>query len=200
MDDASAVAEHLENVFRNIHETRMSDVPILNEALKVEAVGVQQWQEHWLAILITPWFLNLMLLPGSDDQRNAWGALKLGENIGHVFPAGRFDFIVGEEQELGRFQMCSLFSPVLEFSDHETAVATAHASLGALLEADAAAQGAPEPDSHLLNIAKGQFPTDEEIASVKLRDEAMKEPRTPQNVSRRDLFTGGSGKEEPVGP
>ena len=36
---------------------------------------------------------------------------------------------------LGDYQACSLFSPVFEFADHDTAVSTAQASLRALFDA-----------------------------------------------------------------
>jgi [NiFe] hydrogenase assembly HybE family chaperone len=66
------------------------------------------------------------------------------------FPAGRFDFLVGEEAGLGRYQMCSLFSPVLEFEDQEAARIAGRAALAALFDAsldDDAAKDAKPPAS-----------------------------------------------------
>ena len=44
----------------------MAGVPMLNPALRVQAVGFRHWQSHWLGVLVTPWFMNLMLLPRID--------------------------------------------------------------------------------------------------------------------------------------
>lgn len=133
---ARSVAARLEAVFTKVHQERMDGVPILNERLRVEAVGAHIWNKDWLAVLVTPWFINLMLMPTSDDAQAQWRPLSLGSTVPHSFPAGRFDFIVGEEAELGRYQMCSLFSPVLEFEDQEAAVLTARAALEALFNAE----------------------------------------------------------------
>jgi [NiFe] hydrogenase assembly HybE family chaperone len=52
--------------YQAIYEERMRDLPIVNPKLAVEAVGFDQWEEKDLGILITPWFMNLVLLPDSD--------------------------------------------------------------------------------------------------------------------------------------
>ncbi len=44
--DATALAARLEGVFRAIASKRMHDVPILNPALEVEAVGMRPWRGH----------------------------------------------------------------------------------------------------------------------------------------------------------
>lgn len=68
MDHSQAVAARLEFVFQRIERTAMGGIPILNPALCVSAVGVRQWQGEWLAVLVTPWFMNLVLLPSGDGQ------------------------------------------------------------------------------------------------------------------------------------
>lgn len=121
----------LEQTFRHILETRMQGMPIIHERLVVQAVDFRWWDGHCLGVLITPWFLNLMLLPAEGDD---WCGLRVGEKVDHVFPSGRYEFIIGEEEALGRYQMCSLFSPVFEFADQEAAVATARAALAAIMD------------------------------------------------------------------
>lgn len=146
------IAERLVGVFAKIRRERMDGVPILNPRLEVEVVGVREWNGHWLVLLVTPWFINLMLLPATDEQAAAWCSLALGASVPHGFPAGRFDFLVGEEADLGRYQMCSLFSPVLEFQDQAAARIAGRAALEALFDASldgedtkAASEGEAEP-------------------------------------------------------
>ncbi len=128
MDPAAALARRLEAVFRRIERERMADVPILNPALKVEVVGMRPWAGDWLCVLVTPWSMNLMLLPG-DSGEGGWRAQAVGSSTRLAFPAGGFDFIVGAEPGIGCFAMCSLFSPMDGFGDAETAAATAAAAL-----------------------------------------------------------------------
>ncbi|KAB2920498.1 MAG: [NiFe]-hydrogenase assembly chaperone HybE [Hyphomicrobiaceae bacterium] len=133
--NAEDVAIRLEAAFAKVLAERMHDVPIVNKALHVEAAGVRAVEQGWLCALVTPWSINLMLLPRSPDDVAAWRALGAGATATHGFPAGRFGFITGEEAGLGAYQMCSLFSPVLEFDSHTAAVLTARAALEALFDA-----------------------------------------------------------------
>ncbi len=153
MDDAAAVTARLETTFAEIYRTRMHDVPIVNGRLTVKAVGFRTHGADWIGILITPWFMNIVLLPG--DGREISG--QVGDTKSHILPAGRFDFMVSEEAGLGRFLMCSLFSPVLEFSDQKAAEITANAALGAVLQQDET-PSAPAPDSMMYSLARGQGP------------------------------------------
>lgn len=123
----------LERVFRRIEAGHMAGVPILNHHLEVEAVGFREWQGHWLGILITPWFMNLMLLPGRQSD---WTALPAGKSRLWGLPVGEYEFIAGFEPSLGEYHACSLFSPMFEFVDQEAARLTARAALAAILKAD----------------------------------------------------------------
>src|SRR4030095_5301434 len=88
-ENPSAVVEA---AFRAVYVERMQDLSFVNPVLSVEAVDVLPWNGHWLGVLITPWFMNLILLPESAE---AWPALHLGEKCEQVFPAGIFEFIAG---------------------------------------------------------------------------------------------------------
>ncbi len=103
--------------FRLAHE-RMQGLAFVNPALDVEAVAFAPWQGHWLGVLVTPWFMNLILAP---RDATAWTSLKPGEKRSYLFPAGAFDFIGAHDDVAGEYQMCSLFSPLLHFDDQETA-------------------------------------------------------------------------------
>lgn len=120
----------VEAAFFRIQQTSMADVPILNPALSVEAIDFQRWQGHWLGMVVTPWCMSLLLLPGSAAN---W--VSAGENKRRFvkFPAGDFAFLGGNEVELGEYQSCSLFSPMDKFATQLEATMTARASMIGLL-------------------------------------------------------------------
>ena len=120
----------LEAAFRRIETGSMAGVPMLNNALRVEAVGFARWQSHWLGTLVTPWFMNLVLVPGEADT---WQSVGPGQRLFRKFPSGDFAFLGSEEPEVGEFQCCSLFSPMGQFSDQDGAREVAQAALAALM-------------------------------------------------------------------
>jgi len=124
-------AHALEAAFRRIERSQMQGVPMLNAALSVEAIGFRPWGDHWLGILITPWFMNLWLMPRIAAK---WNPIGERDSRHYVFPAGVYEFIGGRDPALGDYQACSLFSPMFEFSDQAEARDTAVAALGALFE------------------------------------------------------------------
>jgi len=125
----------LEIAFSRIHATRMADLPFLNPALRVEAVGFRDWSGLRLGALVTPWSINLMLLPG---PATALPPVRTGEEKLYAFPAGVYGFHGHDDPLTGPYQQCSLFSPVEEFSTHDDAVAAARAALEGLV--------APQPE------------------------------------------------------
>jgi len=140
LDDPSA---QLCAAFQTIEQKRMQGLPFLNPALRVEAIGFRPWTDFWLGVMLTPWTMNLFLTP-RDQAR--WPTVNLGEKMHYDFPAGAYDFIVAHDEEVGDYMMCSLFSPVQQFGDHETARLTAQYVLEALFTSDApATTGATPP-------------------------------------------------------
>jgi [NiFe] hydrogenase assembly HybE family chaperone len=120
---------------------RMAGLGVVNPALEVDAVGFAPWEEHWLGVMVTPWSMNLMLLPRNP---RSWQPLAVGAKRRYAFPAGEFEFVGGSDPELGAYQVCSLFSPVHEFADHATARLVATLARAALLDsANAPAAEAP---------------------------------------------------------
>ena len=129
--DMPSPARALEATFRRVLRMQMQDMPMVNPALTVEAVGFRPWADHWLGVLITPWFMNLWLMPRVLAK---WQPIGERESRHYVFPAGVFEFIGGRDAELGDYQACSLFSPMFEFSDPASAHDTAVAALDALFD------------------------------------------------------------------
>jgi len=124
-------SRELERAFERICTERMADIPLLNRALRVEALGFRPWQGQCLGVLITPRFMNLVLLPAQaiEGPPRPTGGIRT-----HRFPAGDFEFICSHEPGLGDYQSCSLFSPMCGFKDQEAAVETASAALEALFQ------------------------------------------------------------------
>lgn len=134
-------AEAVEQAFFRIQQEQMADVPILNPALSVAAIDFQRWQGHWLGIVVTPWCMSLLLVPGSNEN---W--ISTGQNKRRFvrFPAGDFAFLGSAEAELGEYQSCPLFSPMGQFASQSEATMTARASLIALLTVPQQAKTAGE--------------------------------------------------------
>lgn len=116
---------HYEKIYRD----RMRDLPIVNPKLSVEAVGFDQWEDKDLGILITPWFMNLVLLPDSDRLAD----VPQGEQIECRFPSGPCELTVYQDEELGSYLAAVLFRTVADFPDQETARAVAEEALAQIV-------------------------------------------------------------------
>jgi len=112
-DDA---VTRLANAYRRVALT-VKGLPIYNPTLAVEAVGFREHEGRHVGVMVTPWFMNLAVLPSAEDLE-VWvngGTVRLG------FPSGTYDFVVNELPEAGLVGNCSLFSTMSEFTDHEAA-------------------------------------------------------------------------------
>ena len=126
-DDPS---DALAALYAGVHRSRMQGLPIVNPALAVEAVGFAPWEGRWLGVMVTPWFINVVLAPLAPQ---AWTPLAPGEKRVETLPAGGFEFIGAFDENVGEFAISSLFSPVLEFEDQATARFVAATAREALL-------------------------------------------------------------------
>ena len=115
--------------YEMIFEERMRGLPIVNERLAVEAVGFEQWEDQDLGILITPWFMNLVLLP--DSARLA--DMAKGDRVDCKFPSGSCELTVYHDEQLGSYLAAVLFRTVADFPDQEIARAIAEEALAQIL-------------------------------------------------------------------
>lgn len=143
-------ASAVEQAFFRIAREQMADVPMLNPALSVEAVDFQRWQGHWLGVVVTPWCMSVLLVPGGEGN---WQSTGDNQRRFVKFPAGSFAFLGSTAGELGEYQSCSLISPMGQFATQDEAVMTARASMIALLSEPAAAKEAntTQPDTPSLS-------------------------------------------------
>lgn len=135
MDPLPTRVQQLEAVFREIAATRMAGLPLLHPGLKVQAVEFAPCGDGTaLGVLVTPWFMNLVRLPlqGTADVTPA-----PGEAEDQAVGGWTFRFHGQQEPGLGPFAAASLASPMGEFADQASAVATARALLERLRPAPA---------------------------------------------------------------
>lgn len=103
--------------YRAVYRDRFGDLPIINSRLDVEAIGFRRLDEHALGALITPWFINLVLLPGTDR----WQDRVQGSIAAIVLPGGTLDFTVSHDDKLGTILSAALFGTVADFPSQDMA-------------------------------------------------------------------------------
>lgn len=109
---------------------RMQGLPIVNSRLVVEVLPFQKQvvkdlteAKHpkelnvWLGITITPWSVQAVIVAGDSSSLFEHTA---GTKRDIELTGGVFTFIVTDDTLLGKCAMCSLKSPVFEFSDQAT--------------------------------------------------------------------------------
>jgi [NiFe] hydrogenase assembly HybE family chaperone len=112
-----------------------------------------------------------------------------------AFPAGQFEFIHGREDAIGSYWMCSLFSPVFEFADQETAEAAAAAALDALFEEGGEAEMS---EGAMAQMWRGETPECAETEEADPDGADVPDARPARSeVSRRAFLTGGRREERP---
>lgn len=133
-DDA---VQDLANAYRRA-ALKVKGMPIYNPTLAVEAVGFRLHEGRQVGVIVTPWFMNLTVLPCAEDQQTwvSGGSVRLG------FPSGTYDFVVNRLEDVGLVGACSLFSTMFEFTDHEAAQLAARTIADAVFEPE---QAAPAP-------------------------------------------------------
>ncbi|EPK5022123.1 TPA: [NiFe]-hydrogenase assembly chaperone HybE [Pseudomonas aeruginosa] len=141
MTDPTPRAEALARRFSEIAATRMRGLPLLNPALGVEAVGFAAQSlgteagSGLLGVLVTPWCMNLIWLPDPGQPRP-----REGESREYRIGDQQLGFIAAHDEVFGAYQSCSLFSPMFEFADPQSARDTALQVL-ALLRRGTPAEG-----------------------------------------------------------
>ena len=131
---AEPLVDALVKRFARIGDERMRDLPLYNAALKVEAIGFRGFGEDWLGVLITPWFMNVMLLPKESE---AMDMARMGKSVRIDLPAGPANFLHSGDEEYGAFKSLSLYSPMFDFANQDTARAAARGALLKLMRSPA---------------------------------------------------------------
>jgi [NiFe] hydrogenase assembly HybE family chaperone len=170
MTDLETLTRQIESVFKRIEQEQMQGIPLLNPALQVQTIGFQHYQERPIGILITPWMMNLLLLPNEKDD---WSDLKLGDKQHHRLPANEYRFMVNEIEGIGVCQTHSLYSPMHEFMNQEHAVAAAESFMQTLMVEVEEPETDPHDEELLGRILRG-----EETPEVELDGFALAETKS----------------------
>lgn len=105
--------------FERVLAERMQGLPFLNPALSVLAFDFRREDGDWLGGLVTPWSVQLMLLPGGGCL---WCDTPAGERSGVALPVGTLPFIADEgDTRLPAFQYFPLLNTVTALADDEAA-------------------------------------------------------------------------------
>lgn len=165
-----AITGRLVADFREIWHSKMRDVPVVNKLLSVEAVGFRIIDGRPLGVLISPWFMNLIQLPGGEDD---WSGLVPGHKEIITFPSGAYEFIHNVREMTGGYKACSLFSPMGDFSTQMQAQEVARAIMVALFD----------------EANRGESDRTADIRAS--REAALVPPELADAPSRRAFITGG---------
>lgn len=111
-------------------------LPMYHPAIAVEAVGFREHEGRLVGIIVTPWFMNLTVLPSPADLET-W---RKGTIARVSFPSGPYEFAIADTGECGLVATCSLFSLMHDFADHAAARDAALAAAEALFEPPAPTQ------------------------------------------------------------
>lgn len=128
-DFAPRVAAMVER-FKAIGEANMKGLPIYNDRIEVEALGFQPFGEDLIGMLITPWFINALLLPG---EPRPWEPNRIGNKRTVALPGGELAFTVGGDEEIGHYDSYSIRSPLQGVAGQEAARFLAEAALAKML-------------------------------------------------------------------
>lgn len=126
--------ENLVARFDRIGRERLQGLPVYNAKLRVEALDFQQCQHGLLGALVTPWFINIILLPA---EPSAWLHHELGSKHSFALASGEQQFVLGEDEEVGRYFFRSVVSPPHCYQQQAEARSAAHAALHKLLTPEA---------------------------------------------------------------
>ena len=98
--------------FREI-DVSMRDLPIYNPTVTIEAIGFRPFgADALLGVLVTPWFMNLTLLP---VERVPMDMAAIGRTVLVELPAGSRTFAVNGDDVTGLYKAYSLYSPMGTF-------------------------------------------------------------------------------------
>ena len=188
MNDPQTIARTLETVFTRIHREQMRDIPILNPVIRIQAVGFQLINGRVVGIIITPWLMNVVMLPRDDED---WSQFELGKKQAHKFPSKIYKFMVNDIDGLGICQTHSLQSPMRTFSSHEQALAAANKFLRELMVEREPNEEDLVDEELLGKIMRGEIEPETNFSDFPVVDDTDENnPSNTGKFSRRDLLRG----------
>ncbi len=147
MRDLDRACATLLDGYRAVAAGDMSALPGFTPELTLEAVGFREWEGHGLGVLIAPWFMNLILLPGPDDD---WTTVDPREGCEWKLPTELIVFHPCALEGPGLHLTAPLFTDLRGFSDQDTARAVAREVMRHLFEPGAESEPASAGATRLL--------------------------------------------------
>ncbi|MEY0831489.1 hydrogenase-2 assembly chaperone [Providencia alcalifaciens] len=99
----------VEAAFQRVVEQSMHDLSFLHPTMPVYASDFVLFEHQWVGVVITPWILSAVILPGPEQY---WQRRSVGDKLGLILPYGEMTYTVGELEGLTQYLACSLMSPL----------------------------------------------------------------------------------------
>jgi [NiFe] hydrogenase assembly HybE family chaperone len=187
MTDLKTLTRKIEDVFQRIEQEHMQDIPLLNPALKVQGIGFQTYEGRTIGIIITPWMMNLIMLPTEGDD---WSDLNLGDKTLQRLPANEYRFIVNQIDGIGICQTHSIYSPMHEFMNQDHAVAAAESFMQTLMVEVEEPDTDPHDEELLGRILRGEVEPEIDTLADTEQATAVSEENRESMITRRELLRG----------
>jgi len=178
--------------FREIWHSKMRDVPLVNKALSIEPVGFFSHEGRGLGVLVSPWFMNLIVLPAEGED---WSGLIPGVKEDVHFPSGIYEFIHNRREMVGGYKACSLYSTMGDFQTQMQVVELARAVMIELFKAENRAE--TDRAAEIRAKREAELAAEEAAESAKLASDARAEEMA--QPTRRRLISGGLAEERAEG-
>lgn len=167
----------------------MAGLPVYNEKLAVGATPFLPLEDSWLGIIVTPWCMNIVLLPNEESHHNEHC---MGAKFRQQLPSGQYEFIRAHHQTLGDYATCSVFSPMFEFTSQALAMQTADEVLAALFDEGNQTTSERQTAHEAYSAQREALQKQTEAESD---DQPMVATEQPE-ISRRAFLTGGFRRGE----
>lgn len=116
----------LEAHFLQRREAHAANTPQANPALRVKAIGFAKIEGDWVGVMVTPWFIHLLLLPGGGTL---WGDIPDGQRRYLDLPGSTFYFTATEAPVIGPYQYTALLDKIDQLPDMASAQRVAEDAL-----------------------------------------------------------------------
>jgi [NiFe] hydrogenase assembly HybE family chaperone len=99
----------LAQALQRVNDSQMAGLPLSMANVAVGCHGMELYEGQWLGVVVTPWMLSVVILPGPDQ---CWDTRAIGDRVGLQFPCGDLVFTANELEGVGAYLACSLMSPL----------------------------------------------------------------------------------------
>lgn len=113
-------------------DKRMRSLPVYNDKLDVQVLGLRRWSEGLVGVVATPWCMNILLLPPESSRQGIEGTTRDIQ-----FPSGSYRFVTGQLDGIGPIESCSLFSPMDDFDNPAVVTEVAEHAIDGLFRGEA---------------------------------------------------------------